>query len=461
MIRNFTHALTFLIYFSRDVEEPLLEEQSPLHVATAQQKPPPKPPTTLCNSFGEWTEDGIGLTVALLIYLGVLAISESGIELSGQYASDNKWPLGAAVSGFLVAYAPHYGLGKAFNLEAYAVVILIAVVARAIGDYTILSHSGLSASLWGIVIGICGRTFCGLDLKAKGVVSGEYFVKVGVTLLAMDFTSIVSIGLPGLMIAWGDTIIVLAVGVLLNYKFMNFNIKDSIVIAGATCICGSSAATALSSSLHDPSYKDETCKTIIALMGLFNAPLMPLMPLGKTAFGLNPAVVGAWIGGSIDSTGQVTASAQMGGDAVLKTAVIIKMAQNILIGPLCLLFTGTFQKSFQPSILVSKFPLFVVGFLLTSAVTTAFLHSDAASSDIKDTLISNSWYLSEWFTLIGFACIGLEIDLRAFVAKKNAAQHHVLVAYLMIQTFDLFSTFGWSYLMFHNKHLDDDDCTDC
>jgi hypothetical protein len=30
--------------------------------------------------------------------------------------------------------------------------------------------------------------------------------------MAMDFTSIVTIGLPGLMVAWGDTLIVLGVG---------------------------------------------------------------------------------------------------------------------------------------------------------------------------------------------------------------------------------------------------------
>ena len=84
-----------------------------------------------------------------------------------------------------------------------------------------------------------------------------------------------------------------------------------------------------------------------------------------------------YIGGSIDSTGQVVASAEMGGEDVLKTAVIIKMAQNILIGPLCLFFTGYFHGSFQPSILINRFPLFVVGFLITSTITTIVLNNDA------------------------------------------------------------------------------------
>jgi hypothetical protein len=48
----------------------------------------------------------------------------------------------------------------------------------------------------------------------------------------MDYTSIVSIGLPGLMIAWGDTIIVLVLGVGIMTHLFNFDVKDSIVVAG-------------------------------------------------------------------------------------------------------------------------------------------------------------------------------------------------------------------------------------
>jgi hypothetical protein len=29
-------------------------------------------------------------------------------------------------------------------------------------------------------------------------------------------------------------------------------------------------------------------------------------------------------------------------------------------------------------------------------------------------IIENSWYVAEWITLIGFACIGLEIDISKF-----------------------------------------------
>ena len=64
---------------------------------------------------------------------------------------------------------------------------------------------GLSASLWCVLIGIFIRS-CGFTLS-KGVFSGEFFVKIGVCLMNMDFVSIVAIGAPGLVVAWLDTLL--------------------------------------------------------------------------------------------------------------------------------------------------------------------------------------------------------------------------------------------------------------
>jgi hypothetical protein len=285
-------------------------------------------------SFYSWatafTEDGAGLFLALILFCFSVIVSGCKTDITESYASTSQWPVGATALSLFVMVAAHYILNKPMIIESYCSVLMIALVSRSIGNYTELTHAGLSASLWAILIGSCIRS-AGFVLN-KGVFSGEFFVKIGVTLMAMDFTTILGTGLPGLMVAWGDTVIVLTVGIFFCHRVMDFTLRDAIVVSGATCICGSSAATALSSSVHPKGYKDEVCKTIIAIMGVFNSPLMPLMPLVKTLGHVNPIVVGAWIGGSIDSTGQVTASAQMGGNTVLKTAIIIKMAQNILIG---------------------------------------------------------------------------------------------------------------------------------
>ena len=204
--------------------------------------------------------------------------------------------------------------------------------------------------------------------------------------------------------------------------------------------------------------EDHVCSTIIALMGLLNTPIMPLLPMVRDLLHVNPVVVGAWIGGSIDSTGQVIASASLGGDAVLEPATVIKMTQNVLIGPVVLLLTIYFQKTFRPSILLEKFPLFVVGFFVTSVVAALLRLVGGLDSEAVDLVRDNAWFVSEWVNLIGFARIGLQIDISNFL--KNSKNHSILGLYLMIQSLDLLTTFGWSYLMFRNASYDEDDDID-
>lgn len=342
-------------------------------------------------------------------------------------------------------------MGKSQALESYLAVFCIAAVAQSIGLYEPLARSGLSASFWGITIGIALRYF-GMTPSPK-MLSGEFFVKIGVTLMAVDVGSIVAIGLPGLVVAWLDTSIVIVCGVLFATRCLNMDLKDSIVVAGATSICGSSAATAISSAIHSSTLVDPACRAVIAIMGVLNTPLMPLMPLVRTLGNVNPKVVGAWIGGSVDSTGPVVASASLGGGAVLETATIVKMAQNVIIGPFCLLLTVYFQKSFQAQILLDKFPLFVVGFFVTSAAVSAIKYA-GVDENTCELAISNSWHMSEWSNLVGFALIGLSIDLANF---RSGQDRKVLIAYLFIQGLDLVTTFGWAYLIFRNASYTSDD----
>jgi uncharacterized membrane protein YadS len=421
----------------------------------SQQKP--SLPARLVKYFSHWSEDGAGLVISFLIFILSTSLG-FGRQNIDDYAERPQWPLGMATIGIFVAIAAHSLMKKKQAYEAYLAVIAIAIAAQAIGKYNDIKAVGLSGSFWAIILGMVFR-YMGLN-STGGVLSGEFFIKIGVTLMAMDFSKVAKVGLPGLMVAWGDTILMSALGTFLAMKVMQMNLKDALVVAGSTCICGSSAATAISASIHiqvegEEPFVDKACSTVIALMGMLNTPLMPLLPLLHTRLNMNPVIVGSWIGGSVDSTGQVVASASLAGSAVLESATIIKMAQNVLIGPICLALTIYFQKSFKPSILLDKFPLFVVGFFVTSLIANIIKLSGAVSDDISDLIISNSWFLSEWVNLIGFARIGLMIDVNTFI--KNSSDHVVLYTYLMVQTLDLVTTLGWSYLLFKGASYEDDD----
>ena len=161
-------------------------------------------------------------------------------------------------------------------------------------------------------------------------------------------------------------------------------------------------------------------------------------------------------GGAIDSTGQVIASASLGGTNVLETATIIKMAQNIAIGPVCLILALYFNHSFEARILLDKFPLFVIGFFITSAVLTVI--QAHGTEEVTDLVAANSWIIAEWMNLVGFALIGVSLDFNKFL--NSSRDRSILYAYLVIQSLDLLTTLGWAYLMFRDSNYSDDDDED-
>lgn len=156
---------------------------------------------------------------------------------------------------------------------------------------------------------------------------------------------------------------------------------------------------------------------------------------------MNHNTLGAWIGGSVDSTGGVFASAALGGVEVSQTAIIIKMLQNVLIGPICLAVVSIWYKTFNIIILWDKFPKFLIGFMLTCLITSLLPSKEG------EELVHNCFVLSEWFGCISFIQIGLEIEISK-LWEMIVGYRNILFLYLIGQTVDTFTTLGVSMLVF-------------
>jgi uncharacterized membrane protein YadS len=95
-------------------------------------------------------------------------------------------------------------------------------------------------------------------------------------------------------------------------------------------------------------------------------------------------IIGAWIGGTIDTTSGVGASSEMAGDIAQRTAIVVKATQNVLIGfvaffiALYLSARNESGKMQRPSlgIVWEKFPKFVLGFVVASAVFSVLAAND-------------------------------------------------------------------------------------
>jgi hypothetical protein len=275
----------------------------------------------------KWTEDGTSLVCAACIFVVtlVLAICSQNV---GNYEHTYQWAFGFLGTGLFIVTVTHHLTNKPHRALEYLALFAVSLAAAAIGSYKAMHDAGLSGSFWAIIMGMVLR-YCGMN--PTGVVAGEYFIKLGVTVYAVNLRALTAFLAPALVVGWVDTSIVLVVGIYMGTHWFGMDDKDAAVVVGGTAICGSSAAAAISASVRTPPADgspmpvDTACQSIIAIMGLLNTPLMPLLPLLYKPGGMHPYVTGGWIGGSIDSVGQVVASASLGGENVLLAATLVKV----------------------------------------------------------------------------------------------------------------------------------------
>ena len=163
--------------------------------------------------------------------------------------------------------------------------------------------------------------------------------------------------------------------------------------------------------------------------------------------GLSEEVAGAWLGGTIDTTGAVAASGTLVGETAAKTAVIVKSSQNVLLGVAAFVISFLWSyrgvnKAERPTagVIWERFPKFVVGFILASLVFSFCMDETTAKTvgavtkGFQNTLFS-----------IAFVCIGLETRFSEIFGKENRKS---LYTFLISQTFNIIFTLIIAYLMF-------------
>lgn len=196
---------------------------------------------------------------------------------------------------------------------------------------------------------------------------------------------------------------------------------------------------------------------------------MLTVPFFSLAIGLRKVIAGAWIGGAVNNTGNVVASAALLQDqAAEEVAAIVKMVQNALIGfatvfitffwlyvvepreaakaahvvavdPSGVMATKSAEVS-KPSLisLWDRFPKFVLGFFMLSFVTTLLAQSWAlgpalVSRSEQGPFLLMTEAMSDWWNLVGFVGLGAETDVSAMMKKVKGGS--VIVLYFCGQFF--------------------------
>jgi uncharacterized membrane protein YadS len=213
-------------------------------------------------------------------------------------------------------------------------------------------------------------------------------------------------------------------------------------------ICGVSAAIATSGAIHGDSKK---LSYVISLVLITAIPMMLLMPWAAQGLGLSPEVTGAWLGGTIDTTGAVVASGTLAGEAALKISTIVKFSQNVLLGvaafAISVYWTYTKNQSNEvqavkptAGVIWERFPKFILGFLAASLLFSFVLSAESVDA-VKGSLKSLQGL---WFAL-AFTSIGLETRFADLLSADN---RRPLYVFLVAQAFNIIVTLGIAYVLF-------------
>ena len=335
--------------------------------------------------------------------------------------------------------------GKGFILS-FVVIFALALAARYLSAVAPIKKIGLEAVFFAVAIGLIIRNTVGLPKWLAPAVKSEYYIKAGLVILGTSilFKEIMKAGSLGLIQA---IIVVLCVWYFTFTIAKLFKVDKDMgaLLSSAVSICGVSAAIATSGAIKgDP----KKLSFVISLVLIVAIPMMYLMPYLVKWIGLNEVVGGAWLGGTIDTTAAVVASGKFLGETAEKYSVIIKSAQNVLLGVAAFVisiywsFKGT-NADIRPSgsVLWERFPKFVIGFLLASLV-----FSFAFAPDVAKQLsgVANKGAREILFSL-AFVCIGLETDFRYIFKKENTKY---IWTFLIAQTFNILLTLVVAYLLF-------------
>ncbi len=327
-------------------------------------------------------------------------------------------------------------------------IFVLAIIAQILSSFEIFKNIGLETVLFSLCLGLLVSNLSGLPAWLRPAVQTELFVKTGLVLLGATilFGDIMQAGAFGLIQA-----LVVVVGVWyfafwFSRKIMKLDDEYATLLASAVSICGVSAAIATAGAINGDKKK---LSFIISLVLIVAIPMMIFMPVIARWMGLADEVTGAWLGGTIDTTGAVVGAGTIAGETGLKYATIIKFSQNVLIGIAAFaisVFWAYRNKGDEPrqrvslNVIWQRFPKFVLGFVAVSLIFSFLIDAETAKNAGK--VIKS--FSSFWFNL-AFISIGLETrfsDLAKLESRKP------LYSFLIAQGFNIIFTLLVAYFLF-------------
>lgn len=347
-------------------------------------------------------------------------------------------------------------------LVSFIAIFAIAVLAQWVAKLEVVKFYGFEAVFFSVIFGLIVRNLFKVPEWLKPAIQGEFFIKIGVVCLGATvlFSDVMKSGAAGLMQA------VLVVGIVWSFGYwlarkLKIEEATAMTLASGCSICGVSACITASGVAGTDKKQLSYLISVVLIVVVPMIYLMPwiagmIVPLFVDDPTIQNEIIGAWIGGTIDTTSGVVASAESVGQVAENTAIVVKATQNVLIGVVAFfiaLYLSTRSKTTstisRPSLYIvwDKFPKFILGFLVASALFSILQTQDILTINEKGKVLETSLAknFSTFFFSLSFVCIGMDTRLKDIVSREN---RRILHAFLGTQIFNIIITGLIAWFMF-------------
>jgi uncharacterized integral membrane protein (TIGR00698 family) len=381
----------------------------------------------------DWWAVWIGLGIVVIAY----ALFANGESLKWVAVTPAKWSTLAQLGAHFSANIPRYlvqfalwlaiftgatailGHRPAKFIPAFIFLYVLSVLIFAGGQWDQANKYNLEPPLVALVLGLAISNLTGLPRWLDSGFRVEFYIKIGIVLLGAT--------LPFTLIVWAGPVAILQASIVSIITFLvifwagrglglDKRLCATLGVGGA--VCGVSAAIAISGAVGG---KKEDAPITITTVILWAIVMIFVLPIVSRALGLPTGIAGAWIGTSEFADAAGLAAAQSYGglagtpgiagtsdQAVFSFTLMKVVGRDVWIGIWAFILaiiattrweaTETGQKPDAAQIWW-RFPKFVIGFILASALVT---------------LVTTRYSLADYNKLVTPALVGPIKDLRTW-----------------------------------------------
>lgn len=336
-------------------------------------------------------------------------------------------------------------------IPAFLFLFAIAFIVRLVSaEFTLKRY--LEWAFWALLIGLLISNTVGVPKWLKPAIRTEFYIKTGLVVFGFSvlFSNIAKFGLYGLGIAWGVTPLVIIFMWWFGNKVLKITNKPLLItLSAATSVCGTSAAIATGAA---SGCKKEDLSVAISISIIFTILMMIFEPMIIEWTNMGQIMGGALIGGTVDSTGAVVLAGSALGPEAEQVASLVKMIQNILIGFIAffvaIFFARKVDKTGQASVgageIWTRFPKFILGFMLASVVAS-IIFVPAFGAEKTNAVNKVLGGYKDWAFVLAFTSIGLDTNFKQIAKSMQGGK--VLWLYIIGQTFNIILTFAVVWLL--------------